>query len=135
MDAFVLIAVIAVVLMLAELLLPTGGVLAGLGAIGLIVAGVVALTADADTAATEYIGPALITLGVLSGVTFYFVTRKVLEAHRETHGADRLGGDGRLGGRGPQHPRPRGPGLVRRGRCGRRGWPAARPRRGQGIES
>src|SRR6185369_8360601 len=42
------------------------------------------LTAEADTAATEYIGPALITLGVLSAVTFYFVTRKVLEAHRET---------------------------------------------------
>jgi membrane-bound serine protease (ClpP class) len=84
MDAFVLIAVIAVVLMLAELLLPTGGLLAGLGAIGLIVAGIVALTADADTAATEYIGPALITLGVLSAITFYFVTGKVLEAHRET---------------------------------------------------
>jgi len=83
MDAFVLIAVIAVVLMLAELLLPTGGLLAGLGAIGLIVAGVVAVTADADTAATEYIGPALITLGVLSGITFYFVTRKVLAAHRD----------------------------------------------------
>jgi membrane-bound serine protease (ClpP class) len=85
MDAFVLIAVIAVVLMLAELLLPTGGLLAGLGAIGLIVAGIVAVTADADTAATEYIGPALITVGILSGVTFYFVTRKVLAAHRETH--------------------------------------------------
>ena len=84
MDAFVLIAVIALVLMLAELLLPTGGLLAGLGAIGLIVAGIVALTADADTAATEYIGPALITLGVLSAITFYFVTRKVLAAHRET---------------------------------------------------
>jgi membrane-bound serine protease (ClpP class) len=84
MDAFVLIAVIAVVLMLAELLLPTGGLLAGLGAIGLIVAGIVALTADADTAATEYVGPALITVGILSGITFYFVTRKVLEAHRET---------------------------------------------------
>jgi membrane-bound serine protease (ClpP class) len=83
MDAFVLIAVIAVVLMLAELLLPTGGLLAVLGAIGLIVAGIVALTADADTAATEYIGPALITLGVLAGITFYFVTRKVLAAHRE----------------------------------------------------
>src|SRR4029078_5631077 len=83
MDAFVLIAVIAVVLMLAELLLPTGGLLAGLGALGLIVAGFVARTPDADTAATEYVGPALITFGLLSGVTFYFVTRKVLEAHRE----------------------------------------------------
>ena len=84
MDAFVLIAVIAVVLMLAELLLPTGGVLAVLGAIGLIVAGIVALTADADSAATEYVGPALITLGLLCGVTFYFVTGKVVAAHRET---------------------------------------------------
>ena len=83
MDAFVLIAAIAILLMLAELLLPTGGTLAVVGAIGLIVAGVVALTADADTEATEYIGPALITLGILSGVTFYFVTRKVLAAHRE----------------------------------------------------
>jgi membrane-bound serine protease (ClpP class) len=83
MDAFVLIAVVAVVLMLAELLLPTGGLLAGLGAIGLIVAGIVAVTADSDAAATEYVGPALITFGVLSGITFYFVTRKVLAAHRE----------------------------------------------------
>jgi membrane-bound serine protease (ClpP class) len=85
MDAFVLIAAIAVLLLLAELLLPTGGTLAVLGTIGLVVAGIVALTADADSAATEYIGPALITLGLLCGVAFYFVTGKVLAAHRETH--------------------------------------------------
>ena len=30
-----------------------------------------------------YVGPALITLGVLSAVTFYFVARKVLAAHRD----------------------------------------------------
>jgi membrane-bound serine protease (ClpP class) len=83
MDAFVLIAILAIILMLAELLLPTGGALALIGAICLIVAGVVALTAEADSAATEYVGPALITLGVLSGITLYFVTRKVIAAHRD----------------------------------------------------
>jgi len=41
MDAFVLIAAIAVLLLLAELLLPTGGVLAVLGIVGLIAAGIV----------------------------------------------------------------------------------------------
>jgi membrane-bound serine protease (ClpP class) len=54
-----------------------------LGAIGLVVAGIVALTADSDSAATDYIGPALITLGILSAITFYFVTRKVISAHRD----------------------------------------------------
>ncbi len=81
MDAFVLIAIVAIILMLAELLLPTGGTLAVIGAIGLVVAGIVALTAEADSAASDYVGPALITLGVLSGITMYFVTRKVISAH------------------------------------------------------
>jgi membrane-bound serine protease (ClpP class) len=83
MDFFVVVALIGVALLLAELTLPTGGVLAVLGALGLVAGGVLALTADADASATEYIGPALITLGVLSLVTFYFVTRKVLAAHRD----------------------------------------------------
>jgi membrane-bound serine protease (ClpP class) len=82
-DAFILIALVGVVLLLSELLLPTGGVLAVLGAMGLVVAGVVALTADADSTATEYIGPALITIGIVSAVSFYFITRKVIEAHRD----------------------------------------------------
>jgi membrane-bound serine protease (ClpP class) len=83
MDVFVVIAIIAIVILVAELLLPTGGVLAGIGALGLIAAGVVALTADADSAASEWAGPALITFGVLSLVTAYVVGRKVLAAHRE----------------------------------------------------
>lgn len=83
MDAFVIVALVGVALLLAELLLPTGGVLAMLGALGLIAGGILALTADSDATAAEYIGPALIALGVLSFVTVYFVTRKVLEAHRD----------------------------------------------------
>ena len=83
MDSFVLIALLGIVLLFAELLLPTGGVLAILGALGLVAAGIVALTADADSAASDYVGPALITLGILSLVSFYFVTRKVIAAHRD----------------------------------------------------
>ena len=49
MDAFVLIALVAVALLVAELLLPTGGVLAVLGALGLVGAGVVALESDSST--------------------------------------------------------------------------------------
>jgi membrane-bound serine protease (ClpP class) len=82
-DVFVVIALVALVLLLAELLLPTGGALAGVGGLGLVVAGIVALTADADSSAADWAGPGLITLGLLSLVTFYFVGRKVLAAHRD----------------------------------------------------
>jgi membrane-bound serine protease (ClpP class) len=81
MDFFVVLALIGVALLLAELLLPTGGVLAVLGAAGLVAGGVVALSSDADNA--DFIGPALIALALLSPVTFFVVARKVLEAHRE----------------------------------------------------
>jgi membrane-bound serine protease (ClpP class) len=81
MDAFVLIALIAVALLVSELLLPTGGVLAVLGALGLVGAGVVAL--DSDSSTGDWAGPALITLGILAAICFYFVTRKVIEAHRD----------------------------------------------------
>lgn len=83
MDFFVIVALIGVALLIAELLLSTGGVLAILGATGLIAGGVLALTADADSSASDWAGPALITLGILSIASFYFVTRKVLAAHRE----------------------------------------------------
>lgn len=81
MEAFVLIALVATALLLAELMLPTGGVLAALGAAGLVAAGIVAL--GSDSSAADYVGPGLITVGVLSAVTFYFVARKVVDAHRD----------------------------------------------------
>lgn len=83
MDLFVIVALVAVGLLVAELLLPTGGGLAALGALGLVGAGIVALTADSDAAASDWAGPALITLGVLCLVTSYVVGRKVLAAHRD----------------------------------------------------
>jgi membrane-bound serine protease (ClpP class) len=81
MEAFVAVALLGVVLLVAELLLPTGGILAALGVAGLIAGGVLAL--GSDSSAADYIGPALITLGVLSAISFYYVTRKVIAAHRD----------------------------------------------------
>ena len=81
MDFFVVLALIGVGLLLTELLLPTGGVLAVLGAAGLVAGGIVALESDASNA--DFIGPALIALGLASAVTFFVVARKVLEAHRD----------------------------------------------------
>jgi membrane-bound serine protease (ClpP class) len=83
MEAFVVIALIGLGLLLAELLLPTGGILAFLGIAGLTGAGIVAL--GSDSSAADYIGGALIALGVVSAIAFYFITRKVLAAHRDPH--------------------------------------------------
>lgn len=83
MDLYVLIALLGIALLMAELLLPTGGVLAVLGTLGLVAGGIVALTAESDATAASWAGPALVTLGILSGISFYVVTRKVLAAHRE----------------------------------------------------
>lgn len=81
MEAFVVIALVGFALLLAELLLPTGGLLALVGAAGLVAGGIVAL--DSNNSDADVIGPALITLGVLSGISFYVVTRKVIAAHRD----------------------------------------------------
>jgi membrane-bound serine protease (ClpP class) len=83
MELFVLIALVGFGLLAAELLLPTGGVLAVLGVVGLTVAGLIALGSESDVG--DYAGGALISLGILSGITFYFVTRKVIAAHRDPH--------------------------------------------------
>lgn len=83
MEAFVVIALIGLGLLLAELLLPTGGILAVLGVAGLTGAGIVALNSDSITA--EYIGGALVALGIVSAISFYFISRKVLAAHRDPH--------------------------------------------------
>jgi len=81
MDAALLVAAIGIGLLIGELLLSTGGVLAALGALGLIAGGVLAL--ESNSGAADYVGPALIALGLVSVVAFYFVTRKVVEAHRD----------------------------------------------------
>ncbi len=81
MDAAALVALIGIALLVGELLLSTGGVLAVLGALGLMAGGVLAL--ESDSGAADYVGPALIALGVLSLIAFYFITRKVIEAHRD----------------------------------------------------
>ncbi|HEU5063085.1 MAG TPA: NfeD family protein [Solirubrobacterales bacterium] len=95
MELFVLIAIVGFGLLAAELLLPTGGILAVLGVAGLTAAGVAAFSSDSDVA--DYAGGGLIALGILSGVTFYFVSRKVYEAHRNERvrtGAEEMVGAG-----------------------------------------
>ena len=81
MEVVYVIAGIAIAVLFAELLLPTGGVLAVIGAAGLVAAGIIALGDDSEVG--EYVGPGLITLGVLSLVTSLLVGRKVLAAHRD----------------------------------------------------
>jgi membrane-bound serine protease (ClpP class) len=83
MDSYLVVALIGIGLLLAELLLPTGGFLAFLGAVGLVIGGILAETADSGSTLSDIAGPALITLGVLSVATFYFVGRKVVRAQRE----------------------------------------------------
>jgi membrane-bound serine protease (ClpP class) len=81
MEVVAIIAAIGVMLLLVELLLPTGGVLALIGAGGLVAAGIVSL--NEDNAAADYVGPGLITLGVLSVVTVFIITPKIVRAHRD----------------------------------------------------
>jgi membrane-bound serine protease (ClpP class) len=81
MEAFAIVALIGFGLLAIELLLPTGGVLAAIGIAGVLASGIIAL--DSDSSEADFIGPALITLGVISAIAFYFITRKVIAAHRE----------------------------------------------------
>jgi membrane-bound serine protease (ClpP class) len=80
-DVVIIISAIAAGLLIAELLLPTGGLLAIIGAAGFAAAGIVALGEDSEVA--DYVGPGLITLGVLSLVTVFVITPKVVRAHRD----------------------------------------------------
>jgi membrane-bound serine protease (ClpP class) len=80
-EAVWIIAGIAIGLLLAELLLPTGGFLAFVGAAGLIAAGIVAI--GDDTKHADAIGGGLIAGGVVSIAAFALISRKVLAAHRE----------------------------------------------------
>jgi membrane-bound serine protease (ClpP class) len=80
MEAFVIIALFGLGLLVAELLLPTGGVLAALGVVGLTVGGILAIGSNDN--AGDYIGAALITLAVLSGASFVYISRKVIRSTR-----------------------------------------------------
>src|ERR1700760_2935722 len=80
MEAFAIIALIGIGLLAAELLLPTGGLLAVLGIAGLVVGGILAL--GSNDSAADWIGGALITLAVLSAISFFFITRKVVRTTR-----------------------------------------------------
>lgn len=82
MEAFAIVALVGFVLLFVELLLPTGGILAAIGVAGLVAAGIIAL--DSNNSDGDVIGAALITLGILSAISFYFVTRKVIAAHRDS---------------------------------------------------
>jgi membrane-bound serine protease (ClpP class) len=81
MEVVVIIAAIAVGLFLVELLLPTGGLLAFIGAAGLIAAGIVAL--GDNSAHADAVGAGLIAVGLVSIVGFAIVSRKVVAAHRQ----------------------------------------------------
>jgi membrane-bound serine protease (ClpP class) len=76
MEAFAIIALIGIGLLAAELLLPTGGVLAVLGVAGLVVGGILAI--ESSDSSGDYIGAALLTLAVLSAISFVYISRKVI---------------------------------------------------------
>ena len=80
MEAFAIIALVGFGLLLAALLLPTGGALAALGGIGLPVRGILAIGSNDN--AGDYIGAALITVAVLSGISFVYISRKVIRSTR-----------------------------------------------------
>jgi membrane-bound serine protease (ClpP class) len=80
METYVVIALIGIGLLAAELLLPTGGILALLGIAGLVVGGIVALGSESGSA--DWVGGALLTLAILSAVSFFFITRKVVRTTR-----------------------------------------------------
>jgi membrane-bound serine protease (ClpP class) len=80
MNAYVIIALIAAALLMAEAVLPTGGVLGAIGVLGFFAAGIVGLSEGGTTA--DVIGAALIAVGIASALVLYVVVRKVYKAHR-----------------------------------------------------
>jgi len=96
MEAFAIIALVGIGLLAAELLLPTGGALAALGIIGLVVGGILAITSS--DSAGDYIGAALITLAILCAGSFLYISRKVIRSTR--HLPKRAGTEEMVGGEG-----------------------------------
>jgi membrane-bound serine protease (ClpP class) len=81
METFVVIALIGIGLLAAELLLPTGGLLALLGIAGLVTGGILALSSDSSSA--DWVGGALIAFAILSAISFLYITRKVVHTTRD----------------------------------------------------
>jgi membrane-bound serine protease (ClpP class) len=80
METYVVIALIGIGFLAAELLLPTGGILALLGIAGLVAGGIVALGSESGSA--DWVGGALIALALLSAISFFYITRKVVRTTR-----------------------------------------------------
>lgn len=81
MELVWIISGIAVALLLIELLAPTGGTLAVLGALGLAAAGFFAI--EDGSGSEDTLGAALIAAGVISLVASLVIGKKVLAAHRD----------------------------------------------------
>jgi membrane-bound serine protease (ClpP class) len=94
MDAYVIVALVAAGLVLAEAVLPTGGVLGAIGVVGLFAAGVIGIAEGGATA--DAIGAALIVVAIVSGIALWFVARKIYDAHRNT--PPQVGPEEMLGG-------------------------------------
>jgi membrane-bound ClpP family serine protease len=93
-EAYVIVALVAVGLLLAEAVLPTGGALGAIGVAGLFAAGIIGLIDGGTTA--DAIGGALIAVSIASGIGLWFVARKVWAVQR--HNPPKMGPEEMIGG-------------------------------------
>lgn len=94
MDVYIIVALAAAALLLAEAVLPTGGFLGTVGVVGFFAAGVIGIAEGGSTA--DAVGAALIALAIVSAIALWFVARKVYDAHRNT--PPQVGPEEMLGG-------------------------------------
>lgn len=94
MEAYVIVALVAAGLVLAEAVLPTGGALGAIGVGGLFAAGIIGLAEGGTTA--DVVGGALIALAIVSAIGLWFVARKVYAAHRNN--PPKMGPEEMIGG-------------------------------------
>jgi membrane-bound serine protease (ClpP class) len=94
MDAYVIVALVAAGLVLAEAVLPTGGALGAIGVGGFFAAGIIGLAEGGTTA--DVVGGALIALAVVSAIGLWFVARKVYAVHKDN--PPKMGPEEMIGG-------------------------------------
>jgi membrane-bound serine protease (ClpP class) len=80
MATYVIVALVAAGLLLAEAVLPTGGILGAVGVLGFFAAGIIALANGGSEA--DWIGGAFIALAVAAAIVLWIVARKVYAAQR-----------------------------------------------------